>query len=186
MTKTTDKGHEPAAYKKWIKDDVKRRLGAERSVVVLKLDKFSVERANDLRAKLRAEGSRMTVVRNRVARVALQELEMGGASDVLSGMSAIAYGGADGVLGVSRVLSDWTKKHKDAGVQILGGFVDGQRISSAQVETMATLPNRQQLLSMIASVVAAPMQQIASQVNELLAGVARAVDAVRETKEKAG
>ena len=41
------------------------------------------------------------------------------------------------------------------------------------------------LLAMIAATVVAPMQNIASQVNEMLAGVARAVDAVREQKEKA-
>lgn len=172
--------------KRYLKEDVKKRLGSERSVIVLKLDKFSVERANDLRTKLRGEGARMTVVRNRVARLALAELDMKAAGDVVTGMSALAYGGTDGVMTVSRVVSDWTKKNKDAGVSILGGYVDGQKITSAQVEVLATLPNRQQLLSMIASAVAAPMQQIASQVNELLAGVARAVDAVRESKEKAG
>lgn len=172
--------------KRYLKEDVKKRLGSERSVIVLKLDKFSVERANDLRTKLRGEGARMTVVRNRVARLALAELDMKPAGEVVTGMSALAYGGTDGVMTVSRVVSEWTKKNKDAGVLILGGFVDGQKITSAQVEVLATLPNRQQLLSMIASAVAAPMQQIASQVNELLAGVARAVDAVRESKEKAG
>ena len=168
--------------KRYLKDDVKRRLGNERSVIVLKLDKFSVERANDLRTKLRGEGARMTVLRNRVARMAFAELEMKGAGEVVAGMSAIAYGGTDGVLSVSRVVSDWTKKNKDAGVSVLGGFVDGQKISAQQVEVLATLPSRPQLLAMIASAVSAPMQQIASQVNELLAGVARAVDAVRETK----
>jgi large subunit ribosomal protein L10 len=172
--------------KQWLKDDVKRKLGDERSVVVLRLDRFNVERANDLRSRLRTEGARMTVLRNRVARLALTELEMKEAGDVVAGMSAIAYGGTDGVLSVSRVISDWTKKNKDGGVAILGGFVDGRRISSADVEILATLPSRPQLLAMIASVVAAPMQQIASQVNEMLAGVARAVDAVRENKEKQG
>ncbi len=172
--------------KQYLKQDFKKRLGTERSVVVLRLSKLNVERANDLRARLRGEGARMTVLQNRVARIALAELEMKPAGELLAGMSAVAYGGRDGVLSVSRVVSDWTKKNKDAGVQVLGGFVDGQTITAAQVETLATLPNRQQLLSMIASAVAAPMQQIASQVNELLAGVARAVDAVRENKEKAG
>lgn len=172
--------------KRYLNEDVKKRLGNERSVIVLKLDKFSVERANDLRTKLRSEGARMTVVRNRVARLALAELDMKPAGEVVTGMSALAYGGTDGVISVSRVISDWTKKNKDAGVSVLGGFVDGQKITSAQVEVLATLPNRPQLLAMIASAVAAPMQQIASQVNELLAGVARAVDAVRESKEKAG
>ena len=172
--------------KRWVKDDLKRRLGNERSIVLLQLNKFSVERANDLRTKLRGEGARMTVVKNRVARLAFSELEMTGAGDSIAGMSAIAYGGTDGLASVSRVVSDWTKKNKEGGISVLGGFVDGRKITSAEVEILATLPSRPQLLAMIASAVSAPMQQIASQVNELLAGVARAVDAVRETKEKAG
>ena len=172
--------------KRWIKDDVTRRLGDERSVIVLRLDKFSVERANDLRTKLRGEGARMTVVRNRVAKLALDELQMQGAGEILAGMNAIAYGSTDGAAGVSRIVSEWTKKNKDSGVSVLGGFVEGRKLSAAEVEVLATLPSRPQLLAMIASAVSAPMQQIASQVNELLAGVARAVDAVRETKEKAG
>lgn len=172
--------------KRYLKDDFKRRLGDERAIVVLKLDKFSVERANELRTKLRGEGARMTVVRNRVAKLALDELDMKGAGDVFDGMSAIAYGGQDGAASVSRVVSDWTKKNKDTGVSVLGGFMDGRKLSPSEVEILATLPSRPQLLAMIASAVSAPMQQIASQVNELLAGVARAVDAVRDSKEKAG
>lgn len=172
--------------KMYLKDDFKKRLGSERSVIVLKLDKFSVERANELRTKLRGEGARMTVVRNRVARLALGELSMQGAGELLAGMSAVAYGGTDGASSVSRVVCEWTKKNKDTGVSVLGGFVDGRKLSPSEVEILATLPTRPQLLAMIASAVAAPMQQIASQVSELLAGVARAVDAVRESKEKAG
>ena len=171
--------------KRYLKEDVKKRLGSERSVIVLKLDKFSVERANDLRTKLRGEGARMTVVRNRVARLALAELDMKPAGEVVTGMSALAYGGTDGVMTVSRVVSEWTKKNKDAGVQILGGYMDGQVLSPPEVETLAGLPGKPELLSMIASAVSAPMQNIASQVNEMLAGVASAGDAVREQKEKA-
>ena len=172
--------------KRFLKDDFKQRLGSERSVIVLQLNKFSVERANELRTKLRGEGARMTVVRNKVAKLALDELDMKGAGEIFTGMSAVAYGGADGAASVSRVVTEWTKKNKDTGVSVLGGFMDGRKLSPAEVEILATLPNRLQLLSMIAAVVSAPMQQIASQLNELLAGVARAVDAVRESKEKAG
>jgi large subunit ribosomal protein L10 len=172
--------------KRYLKDDFKKRLGSERSMIVLRLDKFTGARANELRTKLRGEGARMTVVRNRVASLALEELDMKGAGEVFAGMSAVAYGGADGAASVSRVVTEWTKKNKDTGVSVLGGFMDGRKLSPAEVEVLATLPNRQQLLSMIASAVAMPMQQIASQVNEMIAGVARAVDAVREQQEKAG
>jgi large subunit ribosomal protein L10 len=83
------------------------------------------------------------------------------------------------------VLSDWTRKNRTAGVAVLGGYVDGRVISAADVETLATLPSREQLLAMVAATVVAPMQNVAALVAEILAGVARAVDAVREQQEKA-
>ncbi len=171
--------------KSYLREDVKRKLGDERALVVLRINKLSVANANDLRRSLRKQGARMSVMRNRVARRAFEEIGIGGAGGMLKGMSAVAYGGQDGVLGVSRVLSEWTKKNKDAGVSILGGWMDGQALKASEVETLAGLPGKAELLSMIASAVTAPMQSIASQVNEIIAGVARAVDAVREQKEKA-
>lgn len=171
--------------KSYLREDLKRRLGNERSMIVLRVEKLSVANANDLRASLRKQGARMTVLRNRVARHAFGDLGIGEASKPVKGMSAVAYGGPDGVLGVSRVVSEWTKKNKEAGVQVLGGFMEGQVLSAPQVEALAGLPSKNELLAMIASAVSAPMQTIASQVNEMLVGVARAVDALREQKEKA-
>jgi large subunit ribosomal protein L10 len=63
--------------------------------------------------------------------------------------------------------------------------MEGRTLTAPEVETLAGLPTKPELLSMIASAVAAPIQNIASQVNEMLAGVARAIDAVRDQKEKA-
>jgi large subunit ribosomal protein L10 len=171
--------------KTWLREDVKRRLGDERSVVVFGIDKFTVASANDLRGSLRKQGARMTVMRNRVARRAFDEIGIGDAGRLLKGMSAVAYGGRDGVPAVSRAVTDWTKKNKDAGVKILGAYMDGLVLSPSEVESLAALPGKPELLAMIASAVNAPMQTIASQVNEMLAGVARAVDAVREQKEQA-
>ena len=112
---------------------------------------------------------------------------MDGLGDVLDGMSAVAHGeGAESVLSISRVVTKWAKANKESTIKVLGGYMDGRVLSVAEVDTLATLPSRQDLLSMIASLVVAPMQNIAGQVNEMLAGVARAVDAVREQKEKAG
>jgi large subunit ribosomal protein L10 len=171
--------------KNWLREDVKRRLGDERSVLVLRIDRCTVASANDLRGSLRRSGARMTVLRNRVAGRALDEMGLGDAAKLLKGMSAVAYGGADGLPAVSRTLADWTQKNKDAGVEILGGYMDGQVLSRPDVEQLAGLPSKKELLAMIASTVTAPMQNIDSQVNEMLAGVARAVDAVREKQEKA-
>lgn len=171
--------------KTWLRQDFDRRLGDERTVVVVRIDKFTVAGANELRGSLRKQGARMTVLRNRIARRAFEEIGMGGAGGLLKGMSAIAYGGKDGLPAVSRVITEFKKKNKDAGIEILGGFLDGNVLSAPEVEAMAGLPGKPELLAMIASAVVAPMQNIASQVNEMLAGVARAVDAVREQKEKA-
>ncbi|MCG3133736.1 MAG: 50S ribosomal protein L10 [Planctomycetes bacterium] len=171
--------------KSYLREDLKKRLGDERAMVVLTVAKLSVANANDLRASLRKQGARMTVLRNRVARHAFGDLGIADAAKPVKGMSAVAYGGPDGVLGVSRVVTEWTKKNKEAGVQVLGGFMEGQVLSAPEVEALAGLPSKNDLLAMIASAVSAPMQTIASQVNEMLVGVARAVDAVREQQEKA-
>jgi large subunit ribosomal protein L10 len=172
--------------KRFLKQDLTSRLGEDRDVVVLQIEKLDVEHANALRNTLREGGARITVLRNRVARIAFDELGMEGLGGVVQGMSAIAHGGTDGVLSVSRVISEWNKKNKDGGIKVLGGFMEGRVLSPADVETLATLPSRDQLLAMIASLVVAPMQNVASQLNELIAGVARAVDAVREQKEQNG
>jgi len=172
--------------KRYLASDVKHRLGDARDVVVVQLSGLTVEKSNDLRGKLRAEGAKMTVLRNRVALKAFAELGMEGLDGVLTGTSAIAHGeSGEAVLAVSRVLADWTKANKDAGVKVLGGYMDGRVLEAKDVATLATLPTREQLLSMIASAVVAPMQNIAGQLNEMLAGVARAVDAVREQKAAA-
>ena len=175
------------ALKRMIAADLKSRLGEDRSMVVVQLDRLTVEKANDLRGKLREEGARMTVLRNRVAAKVFDELGLEGLADVPAGMSAIAHGrGDEGVLDVSRVLTSWAKGNKEHTIHVLGGFMDGRVLTADDVGTLATMPSRDDLLAMIASAVVAPVQNIAAQVNELLVGVARAVDAVREQKEQAG
>lgn len=172
--------------KRYLASDVKSRLGEARDVVVVQVSGLTVEKSNDLRGKLRAEGAQMTVLRNRVATKAFDDLGMEGLGGVLEGQSAIAHGeGDETVLAVSRILADWSKANKDVGLKVLGGYMDGKVLEAKDVATLATLPTRDQLLSMIASTVVAPMQNIAGQLNEMLSGIARAVDAVREQKEAA-
>ena len=86
------------ALKRYLAADLKQRLGEDRDVIVVRVEKLTVARANDLRNQLRAEGARMTVLRNRVARIAFRELEMEEAGGLLTGMTAVAHGGEDGVL----------------------------------------------------------------------------------------
>lgn len=174
------------ALKRYLAADLKNRLGEERDLVVLRVGKLTVERANDLRNELRSGGAHMTVLRNRIAEVAFKELGIERAGELLEGMTAVAYGGEDGVLGVSRVLSDWTKKNKGVGVEVVGGYMEGNLLTAGDVQTLATMPSRDQLLGMIASAVAMPMQTIAAQINEMFAGIVRGVDAVREQKEQSG
>ncbi len=171
--------------KQYLREDLKRRLGEDRDLIVVQLDALDVASANELRSLLRADTASMTVLRNRVARYAFKDLEIEGAYEVVSGMCAVVHGGTEGLMSSSRVLTEWSKKRKGKGLKVLGGFMEGKAISAADVETLATMPSRDQLLAMIASAVVGPVQNIAGQLNEMIAGVARAVDAVREQKEKA-
>lgn len=169
--------------KRYIAADLRNRLGDERDVILVTIGGLSVANANDLRNQLRSQGARMTTLRNRVAAHAFGEMGMDGLGEQLDGMSAIAFGGEDGVLGIARLLAEWTRKNKESGVEVRGGYMEGRPLTATDVKTLATMPTREQLLGMIASAVAAPMQQIAAQLNEMFAGVIRGIDAVRVQKE---
>ena len=78
------------ALKRYLAADVKARLGDARDVVVVQLDRLTVEKSNDLRGKLRAEGARMTVLRNRVAARAFEDLGLEGLDGVLDGLWQIS------------------------------------------------------------------------------------------------
>ena len=153
-------------------------LADQESCVVVSVGPVAVEAMSAIRTDLREQGFKLTVVKNRVARYALAEKGWEPVGDLLGGTSALAYG-EGGALVASKILVGWEKKSEKK-LTIRGGFLDGKLLDEKDVRTLATIPDKPTLYAILASAVCAPVSQVASLVNEMLSGVARAVGAVAD------
>lgn len=151
------------------------------SCIVVGVGKLDVLTVTELRNRLRDEGLRFRVLKNRVATHALKDVGWDEVGTLLTGPSAMAFG-ENGALSASKILVEWEKKAPKA-LSIRGGLLDGKILGVDEVRQLATIPDKPTLYSMLASVVVAPVSQVASLVGEIVGGVARAVGAVAEKKE---
>ncbi len=130
----------------------------------------------DLREK--AGGARMRVIHNRTARVAMTAREFDGDLDglnaVLTGRSAVVYGG-DGPIPIAKVVRDWSKKQKD--MQVKGAVADGEVLLETEAQTLADMPDLEQLKGMLASAIIGAARGIAGSLHAVYGGLARVIQA---------
>jgi large subunit ribosomal protein L10 len=128
-------------------------------------------------------GARLQVLQNRVTRHALDEVGLGELGEHISGPSAVAFGG-EGAPAISKVLVDWERK-LPKGLSIRAAYLDGRVLGVEDVRHLATIPDKPTLYALLASAVVAPVTQIAGQLSEILAGVARGVGALADQRREA-
>ena len=163
--------------KQMMAGEIRRGVAGTGSCVVVGYKSLGGDASNALRAHLRKSRVELTVVRNRIAGHALAGTAIEGIRPFIKGPTAVATGGEDSVA-LAKAVVEGMKGNK--GMECRGGFVEGRVVTGDEVRALAKLPSRPELLSMIASAVVAPITNVAYGIDAILAGVARAVDAVRE------
>jgi len=139
------------------------------SLVVVDYRGLTVEEVTELRKSLRAEGVEFKVLKNNISRRAATEAGYAGLAEAFVGPTAVAYSKED-VVAPARILYNFSQEHK--ALELKAGVVEGAVASLDQVMDLAKLPNREGLLSMLLSVLQAPIRNMAL-----------AVKAVAEQKE---
>lgn len=128
------------------------------SIVVVDYLGLTVEQVTDLRNQLREAGVQFAVVKNSILSRAAQAAGLEGMDDIFKGPSAVAFSNED-VVAPAKILADFAKK-ADA-LEIKAGVVEGKVSSKEAIEELAKLPNREGLLSMLLSVLQAPVRNTA-------------------------
>ena len=128
------------------------------SVVVVDYLGITVEEATNLRAELRKAGVQFAVVKNSILSRAAKEAGLEGMDDIFKGPSAVAFSNED-VVAPAKILADFAKKVE--ALEIKAGVVEGKVSSKEEIEALAKLPNREGLLSMLLSVLQAPVRNTA-------------------------
>ena len=137
---------------------VASKLKASTTIVVADYRGLNVSQVTELRRQLREAGIEFQVLKNTLVRRATAVAGLTELDAILTGPTAIAFGAEDTVA-PAKILNDFAKKN-DA-LEIKGGIVEGRVVSLDQIKALADLPSREGLLSMLLSVLQAPVRNFA-------------------------
>lgn len=139
-------------------NEVVEKINAANSLVVVDYLGLSVAEVTELRKQLREAGVEFKVIKNTIMRRALDSQELEYHEEVFQGPTAVAFGMEDAVA-PAKILSDFAKKAE--ALELKGGILEGEVLSKEEIQQIAKLPNREGLLSMLLSVLQAPVRNVA-------------------------
>lgn len=131
--------------------------GAE-SAVIVDYRGLDVAEITALRKELRDNNVTYKVYKNTMVKRAVADAELEGLNDILAGPTAIAFG-HDDVVAPARILYDFAKDHE--ALEIKGGVIQGEVAPVEQLKELSTLPDHDGLISMLLSVLQAPIRNLA-------------------------
>ena len=168
--------------KKALVAEVAEVAASAQSVVAAEYRGLTVGQMTELRSKARAQGVYMRVVKNTLARKAFIGTSFEPVGPKLKGPLVLAFS-KDDPGAAARLVKDFAKANEKlvATLVSLGGRV----LPGAELEKVASLPTREQALSILLGVRKAPIQKFVATCAATPAKLARTLDAVRAQKQQA-
>ncbi|MDX1594731.1 MAG: 50S ribosomal protein L10 [Gammaproteobacteria bacterium] len=168
--------------KKAVVAEVAEVAAGAHSLVAAEYSGLTVEQLTELRRESRNAGVYLRVVKNTLARRAFDGTEFACVSDQLVGPLILAFSQADPGA-AARVIKDYSKKSDKLVVKLVS--IGGQSLPASDLERLASLPSREEALSMLLGVMKAPIEKFVRTLAEPHAKMVRTVAAVRDQKQAA-
>lgn len=165
-------------------DGFSAEFGSIESCVVVGTVGLTVAETTALRGKLRGKNMRMRVVRNSLASVCFQRRGLEQIGAMLSGPSAVVYGG-EGANEVAKLLLEEKKTLKNKLV-VHGAWSEGEFLDPAGVEALSKAPGRTELMSMLLGTISGPLSGMAQQFDGLFTEMHGLLEALEKQKGAEG
>ncbi len=137
---------------------IAEKMKAAASIVVVDSRGLTVEQDTNLRHSLRESDVEFKVIKNSILTRAAEKAGLEDLKELFVGPSAVAFSNED-VIAPAKVISDFAKDAE--ALEIKGGSVDGKFTSVEEINALAKLPNKEGMLSMLLSVLQAPVRNVA-------------------------
>ena len=152
------------AEKEKFVDAFAEELKAAKAVLVINYLGLTVEEVTNMRKELRDNGVKMKVVKNTYLRRAAVKAGIEGLEDTFVGPTAVVYtDNADDITEPARIVSKYENDFDV--IDIKGGVLEGKVTSKEDIKALAAIPGREGLLSMLVSVLQAPVRNVAYAIN---------------------
>jgi large subunit ribosomal protein L10 len=173
MPKTKDQ-------KRVIIDEITDKLKRSKSIIFTTFSKLGVKENEMLRSALRKEGGEYYVAKKTLLMLAAEKLDLKGFNlkDCKQNISAVF--GYEDELAPAKTIDKFKKSNPDK-VEFYGGFLDGRYINNIEVQELAKLPSKPELLARLVGAVNSPVSGL---VNGLAGNLRNFVGVLRSISEK--
>lgn len=149
------------------------------NALVVSFEGLSVEKDWELRNSLRASQLNYRVVKNTIGKIAVEGTPLEPLKDHFKGMTAIAYSANDPV-SLAKVLSKFAKENSQ--LSFKAGLVEGRVINVKDIDALASMPSKEELISKLMFLLNAQAQRMAVVLNGVARNLAVVVDQVAKKK----
>ncbi|AIK96776.1 50S ribosomal protein L10 [Candidatus Odyssella acanthamoebae] len=160
--------------KEQLVSQMREKLVNAKCVVVAHQTGLTVSEVSALRRDMRGAGTEFKVLKNTLAKIAVQGTPLEGLSTILEGPTALAFSCQDAIA-PAKVAAKFASKNDR--LKLVGGYLDGQILDAKGVDALAKLPSLDELRSKILAVINTPATRIALLAKEPATRVARVLNA---------
>lgn len=137
--------------------EVADKIKSSQAQIIVDCIGLTVAQVTELRRQLFAQNCQLHVIKNNVIIRAAEQVNIAGLEKFLSGPTAVAFSN-DGAK-TAKTIHDFARKNDK--LKLKAGVVEGQVMNAAEIKVFATLPNKEGMLSMLLSVLQAPIRNLA-------------------------
>jgi len=154
-----------------------------KSAVVANYQGIDAQGIASLRVHMRSRSVDFRVVKNTLARRAAKDTSLEALEGDFQGPISVLVGFED-VVAPAKALADFAKSGAAKSPEVICGVVEGKKVSPEEVQALAELPSREELISQMLSVLQGPTTNFVGVFSSLLRKLVGTLDAIREKKEK--
>ena len=158
--------------------EVAGKLAQAQAIIVAEYRGLDVSRVTQLRSRAKKSGLYLRVLKNTLARRAVQGTPFEKLSEQMSG--PLMYGIANDPVAGAKVLSEFARENEL--FVIRGGAMPNAVMSAQEVKALALLPSREELLAKLLGTMQAPIAKLVRTMNEVPAKFVRTLAALRDAK----
>ena len=162
-----------------IVDEIHKKFQASNLLILAEYRGVDVTGMSELRRRAREANVQVRVMKNTLARRAVENTEYECLKEQFLGPLAIAL--SEDPVAMAKLLDDFEKSHEHFKIQC--GAMNGVELTPDELKVLATLPSREDLLAKLLGTLNAPMQQFVSTLHQIPSTLVRTLAAVRDSKE---
>lgn len=154
------------------------QLSTSNSAMIVSFTKLTAAKDQEFRNQLRSAGAKYQVVKNTLARRAVKGTPFEQAEEFFKGVTGIAWTDSDAVV-LSKAVSKFVKDNADL-YTFKAGVVDGKLYDQKQIEAIASLPSKEELMAKLLFIINAPAQRLATVIKAVPQNMAIVVKQIGE------